>query len=234
MKKEIIYYSDSRVDKTIDKAVKSQLKLSGLPIISCTLKPADFGKNICLKNNVPGYSSMVQQILSALKASDADIVFFCEHDVLYHPSHFDFKPFEKDTFYYNRNNWRWQYMENKLVTFDELISLSQLCVYREKALEHFTKRWNSMKRHGWDKKNEKNPRYARLWGYEPGVKRKARGGYNDEKWNIFRSEHPNIDIRTGKSFTISKTNLRDFKNKPHNWQETTLDGVSGWNLKEWI
>lgn len=232
MKKEIIYYSDSRLDKTIDNACKQQLKLSGLPIVSCTLKPDYFGRNICLYGNNPGYSSMVQQILACLKASDADVVYFCEHDVLYHPSHFLFTPERDDTFYYNRNNWRWQYPDNKLVTFDELISLSQLCVYREKALKHFTQRWNSMKRHGWDKKDDKNPRYARLWGYEPGVKSKKRGGYNKEKWEIFWSDHPNIDIRTGTSFTISKTNYRDFRNKPTNWQETTLDGVSGWKVED--
>lgn len=232
MKKQIIYYTDSNLDKNISRVCQNQLKLSGLPIISVSLEPLNLGTNICLFTNKPGYKSMVEQIITGLKASDADVVYFCEHDVLYHPSHFMFTPEYKDTFYYNRNNWRWQYPEDRLVTFDELISLSQLCVYREKALEHFNKRWRSMERAGYTKKDDKNPRYARLWGYEPGVKSKRRGGYNKEKWGIFWSDHPNIDIRTGKSFTLSKTRLKEFRNKPSNWQETTLDGVSGWNIKD--
>lgn len=232
MKKQIIYYTDSNLEEKIANACRKHLLLSGLPIISVSLKPLNFGTNICLFSNKPGYKSMVEQIISGLEASKADVVYFCEHDVIYHPSHFEFTPENEKTFYYNRNNWRWQYPDNKLVTFDELISLSQLAVYRKTALKHFKKRWSSMERAGYTKKDEKNPRYARLWGYEPGVKPLRRGGYNKEPWEIFWSQHPNIDIRTGKSFTLSKTNLRDFKNKPTNWQETTLEGVTGWNLED--
>ena len=49
---------------------------------------------------------MFKQILVALEASESDIVYFCEADVLYHPSHFDFTPSKKDVFYYNENVWK--------------------------------------------------------------------------------------------------------------------------------
>ena len=47
-----------------------------------------------------------RQILAGLEALDTDVVFMVEHDVLYHPSHFDFTPPERDIFYYNRNTWK--------------------------------------------------------------------------------------------------------------------------------
>lgn len=43
------------------------------------------------------------QIISAAKKTKAKNIFLCEHDVLYHPSHFDFVPSEENTFYYNSN-----------------------------------------------------------------------------------------------------------------------------------
>ena len=49
---------------------------------------------------------MFKQILAGLEALDTDIVFFCEHDVLYYPSHFDFRPLKKDVIYYNTNVWK--------------------------------------------------------------------------------------------------------------------------------
>ena len=49
---------------------------------------------------------MFKQILSALEAQDTDIVYFCEHDVLYDPSHFEFTPPKKDVWYYNVNVWK--------------------------------------------------------------------------------------------------------------------------------
>ena len=61
-----------------------------------------FGDNI----HIPmqrGLEAYFTQIISALEKSKAEIVFMCEHDVLYHPSHFEFIPERKDKFYYNQN-----------------------------------------------------------------------------------------------------------------------------------
>ena len=106
MKKNIIYYSDSRLGEPIYSIVQKYILESGLPIISASLKPIKFGDNEVVEGK-RGYTTMVNQIISCLKRSKSKYVFFCEHDVLYHPSHFDFTPPRDDIFYYNDNVWRW-------------------------------------------------------------------------------------------------------------------------------
>src|SRR5574341_1024329 len=130
MSKGIIYYTDNRLGEPIVSAVQKQLLKSELPIVSVSLAPIAFGRNIVVSGE-PNYASMVRQIVTALKSSEVDYVFFCEHDVLYHASHFAFVPPQRDTYYYNMNNWRWAYPENRLLRYDGLTSLSQLCVERK-------------------------------------------------------------------------------------------------------
>lgn len=222
--KSIIYYTDNRLDEEITKRVQRQILKSGLPIVSCSLKPLDFGKNIVLDLQ-RGPTTMVRQIIAALEASESDYVFFCEHDVLYDQSHFDFDPSSKDVFYYNTNVWRWDYRGDKVITYDHFCSLSGLCVSREKALEHYKKRLATIQEKGFDKISGKNPSWARKMGYEPGKKT----GEKTEEW---RSEYPNVDIRHQNTMTPIKMTIESFIHKPTGWKESTIDKLPGWDLKE--
>lgn len=233
MTRGIIYYTDNRLAEPIFSAVQKQLQQAGLPIVSVSLKPIDFGINISLDLS-PGYITMLTQITAALEAATTDIVFFCEHDVLYPLNHFDFTP-EKDTvFYYNTNVWRWKYPENVVITYDRLISLSGLCVNRRFALDHYKRRLAKIKelQLGSDKRRE--PEWARKWGYEPGTKKRKRGGFSDDDFETWHSPDPIIDIRHGRTFTQSKVTLDSFVHQPVNWQESTLDKLAGWNFRELI
>lgn len=230
MKKGIIYYTDNRLADPIFSTVQNQILKSGLPIVSVSLKPINFGRNIVL-NLSPEYLTMINQITKSLEESDADYVFFCEHDVLYPASHFDFTPKRDDIFYYNANIWRWKYPENLAITYDRLISLSSLCVNRKFALDHYKRRLEKI--HGLKLEGDKShePLWARRWGYEPGTKKIKRGGFNDDDFETWTSKDPIIDIRHGKTFSQSKVTLDSFKHQPVNWQETTLDKIPGWDLK---
>lgn len=75
MTKGIIYYTDNRLDEEMNKKVRGQIFKSGLPVVSCSLKPIDFGKNIVLDLE-RGPVTMVRQILTALESSEAEYVFF--------------------------------------------------------------------------------------------------------------------------------------------------------------
>jgi glycosyltransferase involved in cell wall biosynthesis len=99
IKKGLVYYTDNRLDPTIMKAVQDNLVkcCPDYEIISVSLEPIDFGKNIVL-NEKRGYLTMFKQILAGLEASSADIVFLVEHDVLYSKEHFDFIPPKDDVF----------------------------------------------------------------------------------------------------------------------------------------
>ena len=87
MSKGIVYYTDNRLEERIFSTCQKHILAADLPIVSVSLQPINFGQNIVVKGE-PGYPSMVNQIVTALEATTADYVFFCEHDILYHKSHF--------------------------------------------------------------------------------------------------------------------------------------------------
>ncbi len=147
LEKGIIYYTDCRVREPIFSTVQRLLLETKIPILSCSLKPINFGKNICL-NLVRSYPTMVTQIITALENSEADYVFFCENDVLYHKSHFDFMPKERDIFYYNSNVWRWRLWDNIAIRYEGMLPLSCMCDNRIFDLDHFKERLKRIKEWG--------------------------------------------------------------------------------------
>ncbi len=230
MTKGIIYYTHNTLGEPVFSIVQKQLLNIGLPIVNVSLKPIDFGQNIVLDLQ-PGVITMFRQILTALEASTSDIIFFCEHDVLYHPSHFDFEPPRNDVFYYNVNVWRWMFPEDFAVTYGGTKSVSGLCANRQFLINHYRLRLKIIEKKRFD--NGRNPRWARIMGYEPG-KEKRRGGISDDISETWRSQYPNVDIRHKGAITKTKRSLNDFKRPPNpeTWKETTLDKIEGWNLKE--
>lgn len=224
MKKEIIYYTDNKIPESMATAVKNQIAKSNLPIISVSLKPIDFGINFVLDLE-PSVISMFTQILTGLEASDADIVFLTEHDVLYHPCHFDFIPQAGDIYYFNANNWRWKYPVDYFITYDHLTSLSGICASRGLLLNHYRRRMDWIAKQGYE--DGRDPNWARKMGYEPG-KLRRRGGFMDEKTAEWRSAFPNIDIRHKRTITPPKVTLDSFKHLPSNWREVMFDEVPGW------
>lgn len=230
MSKGIIYYTDNQLGEPIFSLVQNQILKSGLPVVSVSLKPIEFGENIAYKGE-SGYVSMVNQIKIALENSKSEYVFFCEHDVLYHPSHFDFTPPKQDIWYYNKNNWRWRYRDPEAIRYDRMLPLSALCVNREFALDHYRRRVKRIEEIGMASFSSHEPSQARKWGYEPGTKKKKRGGFSDDDFDTWESEYPNIDIRHDKSFSIPKTTLSSFKHAPENWMEISIYDIAGWDLK---
>lgn len=230
--KSILYYTDNKLREPIYTIVQRQLLKIGLPIVSVSLTPIEeFGSNIVFDDIEPSYFTMISQIYEGLKTSDSDYVFFTEHDVLYPQDHFDFNPPRDDIFYYNANIWRWEYPKDRAIGYDRLISLSSLCANRQYVLDHYQKRLDMITVNGWEKDTRHEPDWARRMGYEPGTKKKKRGGYFDDDFETWKSIDPIIDIRHGRTFSRSKVTLDSFKHKPNNWRETTLDKINGWDLK---
>ena len=216
--KGIVYYTDNRLDERIFKAAQTQILASanGCKIVSVSLEPVNFGKNIVL-NKERGVLTMFKQILTGLEACDADIVFFCEHDILYHPSHFDFIPPEKDKFYYNTNVWKVRLEDGHSMRTEKCQQTSGLCAYRELLLEHYRKRVEMVEEIG----------YSRKMGFEPGTHGRGErvDDYKSESWE---SEFPNIDIRHDQNLTPSRWSKDQFRNQRYTkgWKES--DEVPGW------
>lgn len=223
--KSVIYYTSNECEEPIFSTAQKYILASGLPIVSVSLKPLDFGKNIVLDLK-PGVSTLNKQILTALEASDSKYVFFCEHDVYYHKSHFDFIPPRDDKFYYNSNCWRWDYPKDRYVTWGNMRSLSGLCVNRELALKYYRERVARIEKNGW-KDDSREPKWARVMGHEPG---RIKNSIPKDLFDYWQSEYPNIDIRHGHTVTKRKVNLEDFKHLPDYWREATHADIRGWNL----
>lgn len=209
--KGIIYYTTNQLNTKLAHRVQDQLRGIGLPITSVSLKPMPhFGNNTHLDMK-PGVFTMFKQILTALEASTSEIVFFCEHDVIYHQTHFDFTPLKKDMFYYNLNVWRVRPSDGLAVTW-EANQVAELCCYREYALKFYRERVKEIETKGFNR------------SYEP-------GGRNKKLYENWRSEFPNIDVRHGENQTKSKWSPNDFRDKSTcvNWQETDIDYIPGWD-----
>ena len=233
MDKGIISYTDNLIGEPILSTVQNFILQSGLPIVSCSLKPIDFGVNVVL-NEERSYPTMVKQIITALEKLEAENVFFCEHDVLHHRSHFDFEPEKNDLFYYNSNVWRWKFGGDKAICYDKMLPLSCLCCNRELALDHYRLRLKKINERP-EEFQTREPKRVRIWGYEPGSKSKRNGGLTSHGYDTWHSDFPNIDIRHNKTFSPSKCDLADFKHPPTNWQEISVDEIPGWSLRDlWI
>ncbi|OGM31444.1 hypothetical protein A2803_05235 [Candidatus Woesebacteria bacterium RIFCSPHIGHO2_01_FULL_44_21] len=229
-KKGIIFYTDNALDSKIAQTVQKQIKSISdarqMPIVSASLKKMDFGregfvagsKNIYFPSLKRSPESMFKQIMSALEhSSSSDIVFLCEHDVLYHPSHFDFTPPDKDTFYYNQNVWMLRTTDGHALHYD-VNQVSGLCGYREALLTHYRERYERVLKEG----------FSRKMGYEPMT-------HNRIKWKkmyklgTWKSPYPNVDIKHEGNLTGQRWKKEDFRNQRLlvNWQETD-DEIPGW------
>lgn len=229
--KGIIYYTDNIISEAIGSTVRSLLLAADLSITSSSLKPIDFGNNEVV-DGARGYPTLVRQIISCLKRSRETYVFFCEHDVLYPKSHFYFTPPNNNIFYYNRNTWRWMIGSDVVIQHDRMYSLSTMCVNREFALDHYLRRLKKIEDMGWDQNVAGEPSWARTMGYEPGTKKKKRGGFSDDDFDTWYSENPVVDIRHKGSFSRPKTKLSDFKHPPKWFKQEPVSFLDEWNLKE--
>lgn len=139
MKKVIVYFTDSRLEESLEKAVREQIlkAANGIPIISVSQKPLDFGKNICVGIRPRNYLGLYRQLLTGIKATEKDsIVFTCEHDVFYHPSHFEFTPPRNDKIYYNLNRLYWMRNKDFYISTIGKRALSQGVAHRNVFLAH--------------------------------------------------------------------------------------------------
>lgn len=216
--KGIIYYTDNQLNLKIAHKARKYIKNANLPIVSASLKPMDFGTNIHV-NLERGYLTMFKQILAALEASTADIVFFCEHDVFYHPSHFEFTPPKRDVFYYNTNVWKVRLEDGHALWCDNLKQVSGLCAYRELLIEHYKNRVERVEREG----------YNRNMGFEPGT-HGLPGGIDNYQSDTWMSKYPNLDVRHDKNLTPNRWRKDQFRHQKNTqgWTESHVSQLQGW------
>ena len=212
--KGIVYYTDNRIGKKLMEAVQARLAATELPIVSVSLAPLEFGDNITLDME-RGYLAMFKQILAGLERIQTDVVFLCEHDVLYHPSHFAFTPPDRSIYYYNTNVWKTD--GKRAFRVDDCRQTSGLCAYRETLLKHYRERVRRVEAEG----------FNRNMGFEPGTHgRKER--VDDLKSERWESEFPNVDVRHGANLTKTRWSPSEFRDQRYTKGWVESQEIPGW------
>jgi glycosyltransferase involved in cell wall biosynthesis len=207
--KGIVYYTDNRCEERIAGICRlniAKIARSRFETVYVSQFPIPVENNIVMPIERSIYSQ-ARQILAGLKALDSDIVFLCEHDILYHPSHFDFIPPEEDRFYYNQNRWPVCAKTGQAV-FYLTKALSHCCAYRGVLIEHYEKRVEVLAETG----------YKSYMGHSPGSRRNV--GFGDHGTGVWFSEHPNIDIRHATNYTKNRFSIDQFRKRPKQWTES--------------
>jgi hypothetical protein len=221
----LAYYTDGQLDPALAEPVRARLSqiaaAKSLPIVTAALGPRlKLGiKNIIFPSLKRGHLTMFKQILAAVTHCPSEFVFFCEHDVLYHPSHFDFLPPRRDTFYYNTNVWQVRVPDGHAIYYF-CRKLSQMCCARELAIDHFTRKIALVEANG--------GKYDAAMGFEPGTRGINKGGIDDLPCADWRSLVCNVDLRHPGTLSKSKWSLADFRHLPDDVDWHEADEVPGW------
>lgn len=182
----IVYYTDSNLDPKLANAVRKRLKkvCGPIPIISVSQKSLAFGKNVVVGDRPKIYKSVYEALLTGVKsAPEGSIIYLCEHDVFYHPSHFAFLPPEKGTLFFNTNRYYYNLGKDTFLATRGRRTLSQCVAFREDIIKHaeerlsnagedITERWEN-----WEKRSVL-------------------------KCRNFESNRPNVDILHGGNLTL--------------------------------
>ena len=217
IKKGLVYYTDNRCEERVLYLARRQIALAcpDWPLVSVSQYPIDFGHNIVLARP-RGALTMFEQILAGLRAVEADVVFLVEHDMFYHPSHFEFMPPRTDTFYYNEHTYKVDAASGQALFFYTK-QTSGVCAFRDLLLEHYEKRVARVKKEG----------FTRRMGFEPGTHKFPRGidDYPAERW---MSPVPNVDVRHASNLTASRFKKEQYRSKRsiRGWKLT--DDIPGW------
>ena len=219
LKREIIYYTDNLPSEKFLWIIRNQImKACGdIPIISVSQWPIPFGRNIVLPGIGRSDLSLYKQILIGLETSNADVVYFAEHDVIYHPSHFDCIPPDNSAFWYDTNIWKVRAKDGQALYY-QTYALSLMVCYRDIAVEHYRERVRLETIH----------QIPKATHYEPG-RFLAPKGMGTIPAKYFRSEHPCIDIKHENNWNgkcrFNKSSFRSLKSI-RDWQ--LADDVPFW------
>jgi hypothetical protein len=214
--KGILYYTDNRADEKILELCQDKISEVGLPVTSVSLKPIKFGKNIVLPLE-RGFLTMAKQILMGLESMTEDVIFFCENDVMYPKSHFEFVPPSKDIYYYNTNVWKLRVDKAYAVKVDDCRQLSGLCGFRETLINHYRERVRRIEETSW----------TNAIGHEPGThNRKER--IDNLKSETWQSPDPLVDIRHDKAATANRWSKEQFRNKKYTEGWTESEVIPHW------
>jgi len=215
MKKGVVYITDNNADSYLLEVCRKNLLrcVDGLDLVSVSQQPLDFGKNIVISGLDREPYSIFKQILTGIESTDADFIFIAEHDILYHPSHFEFIHPKKTRIFYNTNRWAIDPVQTSptygLAVFYYTNTTSFLCGYRDRLTALFSKGIEIL---------EKNRGRIRDGCIPPkDIPHNERRKFRFIRWS---SEYPCLDIRHESTYTPKNMVKRDkIGGKLYGWEE---------------
>lgn len=231
MSKTIIYYTDHRVKEPLFTACQKQLvrAAEGRPIVSVSHRPIDLGHNIAIGRKKSSWLLLYKQLLVGVENAKTKYVAMAEHDCLYPPGHYDFVPPRDDTFYYNENALFVQWSDDNHPELKGMYSrwpkrrlaLSAMTCNRDLLLETLNERLDLLDQDremvrdivfagepGLSKlRSEESKRVrqrAQRWaksGRPVYLKQFMKEQLDKEKYDIFHTEIPYLDVRHESNFT---------------------------------
>lgn len=97
----IVYYTSNREEDRFEQVIQEQIlrAASGLPIISVSQQPLDFGRNLCVGEVGISNQNAHRQFQIGCQAATTEFVHAAESDTLYPPDYFQFIPEEAQSAY---------------------------------------------------------------------------------------------------------------------------------------
>jgi hypothetical protein len=104
--KAIIHYTSNSEDPIFAEKLRNVIteNSGGLPVVSVSQKPIDFGANLSVGDIGNSYENEFKQMSIAAHLTMTDYLIFTEADFLYPPEYFQFEPQGENVYRYN-NVW---------------------------------------------------------------------------------------------------------------------------------
>jgi len=174
----VVYYTSNKETEGFEQRIRDRLlkTIKGLPLISVSQKPIDFGYNICVGDIGASDFNVLKQLLKGCEVADTPFIATAEADCLYPPTgYFDFVPPDIDMAYRYTNLWIMWKARN--IFRKKAYSLCAQISGREYLIESIYARLNRSKERG-------------------DIFKETRG------WKPFEGDIPCINIKTGRGMRI--------------------------------
>lgn len=178
-----IFYTANNVPQVFGNKLREVLlkSLNGIPLISVSQEPMDFGTNICIGKIGRSHINIYRQALMGAKEAKTKYIALTEDDILYGPEHFTYRP-NNGIFAYNMSVWSIYTWNDKVFSYKDRRNLHALVCERDLFIEAMEERF---KKHPIDEKINLS-----VWA-EPG-KYESQLGVTVRNTELFYTDIPNI------------------------------------------
>ena len=105
--KSVLYYTGNGDYPCLEAGVRDTITKhsDGMPIVSVSHQPLEFGKNICVGPIEQSPEHVFMQMRLGAQIATSKFVCVCEADTLYPPEFFQFQPTDSQTYYCPKNGY---------------------------------------------------------------------------------------------------------------------------------